>query len=140
MTMQTEAGSAGSKDWVALAGRILIAAIFVQAGFSKITGFAGTAGWIASAGLPMPSVATAVAIVVELLGGLMLIAGYRTRIAALTIAAFTVAASLLFHGYWSLPADKQMTDYLMFWKNLSIVGGLLMVWAFGPGRLSLDRG
>ena len=140
MNMQAEAGAAGTKDWIALAGRILIAALFVQAGYAKITGFAGTAAWIASAALPMPAVATAVAIAVELGGGLLLIAGYRTRLVALVLAVFTLVASVMFHHYWTLPADRQMVDYLMFWKNLSIVGGLATVYAFGPGRLSVDKG
>ena len=140
MNVHADAGPAGAKDWVALAGRILIAALFVQAGFAKATGFAGTAGWIASVGLPMPAVATVAAIVVELGGGLLLIAGYRTRLVALAIAVFTLVASVTFHRYWTLPADRQMADYLMFWTNLSIIGGLVTVYAFGPGRLSVDKG
>ena len=128
------------QDWAALAGRILLAALFVDAGFGKITGFEGSVGYIRSAGWPMPEVAAVGAIVVELVGGLMLAAGYKARWVALALAAFTLVAAVGFHAYWELPAAQQRMQYIHFWKNVSIAGGLLMVFALGPGRLSLDRG
>jgi putative oxidoreductase len=129
-----------SRDWAALVGRILLAAIYVHSGFGKIGGFAGTVGYIQSKGLPMPEVGAILAIVIELGGGLMLIAGWKARWAALAMAAFTLAAAVLFHAYWTLPPAQQMADFLNFWKNLSMTGGLLMVYALGPGRLSVDKG
>jgi len=129
-----------NKDWAALVGRILLAGIFVMSGFNKIGGFAGTAGYIASKGLPLPEVGAATAIAVELVGGLMLVAGLKARLAALAIFVFLIPTTFLFHAYWQLPPEKQMVDFLMFWKNLSIMGGLLMVFAMGPGRLSVDKG
>ncbi|MEJ7686291.1 MAG: DoxX family protein [Variovorax sp.] len=127
------------EDVAALVGRILLAALFIPAGFGKLMGFAGTVGYITSAGLPLPQVAAAVAIVVELGLGLALLVGFKTRWAALGIALFTVVASLVFHNFWSMPADKVMLNQMMFFKNLAIVGGLLAFWAFGPGRLSVDK-
>ena len=123
---------------VVVIARVLLALMFVLAGVSKFAGLAGTAGYIASKGLPMPSVLALGAGVVELLGGVLLIVGWQARWAALVLAAFTVLASLLFHNVWALPADKQMMDQLMFLKNLAITGGLLFVFAFGAGSLSLD--
>lgn len=121
-----------------LVGRILLAAIFVSSGFQKIGAFAGTAGYIASKGLPLPEVGAAIAIIVELGAGIALILGFKARWAALALAIFTVAASVLFHNYWTMPADKQFIDMLMFWKNLAITGGMLFVFAFGAGGWSID--
>ena len=127
-----------SSNLATLVGRILMAAIFVSSGFQKIGAFAGTAGYIASKGLPLPEVGAAIAIAVEILAGIALIAGFKARWAALALAIFTVATAVLFHNFWTLPADKQFMDMLMFWKNLAITGGLLFVWAFGAGGWSLD--
>ena len=122
-----------------LIGRVLLALMFVLAGFGKLFGgLEGTAGYIASVGLPMPTVLAAGAGVLELGAGLLLIIGWQARWAALALALFTLVASFIFHAYWSLPADQQMMQQLMFMKNLSVVGGLLCVFAFGAGALSLD--
>ena len=126
------------QNQLALAARVLMAILFLVAGIGKISGFAGTAGYIASKGLPMPQLGAAIAIVVELGGALALIAGFQTRIAALAMAVFTVAAALLFHNFWAMPAEQVMVNQIMFMKNLSIAGGLLMMSAFGAGALSLD--
>ena len=127
-----------SANLATLVGRILLAAIFVSSGFQKIGGFAGTAGYIASKGLPLPEVGAAIAIAVEIVAGIALIVGFKARWAALALAIFTLATALLFHTYWTLPADKQFVDMLMFWKNLAITGGLLIVFAFGAGGWSFD--
>ncbi len=129
-----------NRDVGALAGRILLALIFFMSGFGKLTGFAGTAGYIASTGLPFSELLTVGAIVLELGGGLALIVGWKTRWAALALVVFTVPATLLFHNFWAVPADQAMNQNIHFMKNLSIIGGLLVVWAFGAGRLSIDRG
>ncbi len=123
---------------LALIGRLLLAWLFLPAGISKISGFAGTVGYAASAGLPMPEIGTAVGLVVEIVGGLALIFGFGTRWAALVLALFTLVASFFFHNYWTLPADQQMMQSLMFYKNVAITGGLLVLAAFGAGAWSLD--
>ena len=122
----------------ALASRFLLAALFLPAGIGKITGFAGTVGYITSVGLPLPTVAAAVAAAVEVLGGLALIFGLGTRLAALALAVFTLVASFFFHAYWSVPAEQQMVQQLMFYKNVAVSGGLLALAAFGAGAWSLD--
>jgi len=121
-----------------LIARVLLALIFVLIGFGKLAGLEGTAGYIASKGLPAPMVLAVASGVLELVAGVLLIVGWQARWAALALAAFTLAAGVIFHNYWTLPADKQMMDQLMFMKNLSITGGLLFVFAFGAGSLSLD--
>ncbi len=119
-------------------GRLLIATLFVPAGFGKLMGFTGTVGYIASAGLPLPQVAAAIAIVVELGLGLCLLAGFKTRWAALILALFTVATGLFFHHYWAMPADQVMNMKIHFYKNLAIAGGLLSYAVWGAGGWSLD--
>lgn len=123
---------------LALVSRLLLAALFLPAGLSKIGGFEGTAGYIASVGLPMPAVGAAVAIAVEVLGALALILGLGTRWAALALAVFTLVASFFFHNFWAMPAEQQMMQQLMFMKNIGVVGGLLALVAFGAGAFSLD--
>jgi putative oxidoreductase len=123
---------------LALIGRILLAILFVPAGFNKIGGFSGMVGYSTSMGLPMPEVGVAVALVIELVGGLALLVGFGTRIAAIALAVFTLVASFYFHAYWALPAEQQMMQQLMFFKNIAITGGLLAFAAFGAGAYSVD--
>lgn len=125
---------------LALVGRILLAYVFIPAGVGKIgAGFAGTVGYIASKGLPMPTAGAVLAIIVEVGCGLMLLVGFKARWAALALALFTLAAAFFFHNYWTMPADQQMMQQLMFGKNLGIAGGLLAFVAFGSGAFSLKK-
>ena len=131
-------GSPAVADTAALVGRILLAVIFITSGFGKLTGFENTVGYIASKGLPLPQVGAAIAVMVELGGGILLAIGYKARWAALVLAIFTLVAGVLFHNYWAVEAAQKMGQQIHFWKNVSIAGGMLMVFAFGPGRYSLD--
>jgi putative oxidoreductase len=135
MTMQLTS----TQNAAALIGRTLLAVMFLLAGYSKIGGFAGTAAYIASKGLPLPEVLAAGTIVLEIGAGLALLLGWKARWAALALAVFTVLASVLFHNYWAMPAEQQRMQMLMFMKNLAVTGGMLMVFAFGPGAWSIDR-
>ena len=121
-----------------LAGRLLLVALFLPAGIGKLTGFAGTVGYISSVGLPLPSVAAALAAVVEIGGALALLLGFGTRIAALALAGFTLVASFFFHAYWAVPADQAFVQQLMFFKNIAVTGGLLVLAAHGAGAWSVD--
>jgi putative oxidoreductase len=125
----------GLRNIAALIGRILIAVIFLWSGFGKVTNFGGTVGYISSVGLPMPEVAAIVAIIVELIGGLCLLIGFQARLAALAIAIFTIAAGFSFHTNFA-----DMTQMIMFFKNLAIAGGALQIFAFGAGAFSVDKG
>jgi putative oxidoreductase len=123
---------------VVVAARLLLALMFVLAGFSKFAGLEGTAGYIASKGLPLPSLLAFGTATLEVVGGLALAFGLQARWAAAALALFTLAASVLFHNFWAMPADQAMVNQLMFMKNLAVAGGLLMVVAFGAGPASID--
>ncbi len=122
----------------ALIGRVLIALLFIPAGFGKIAGFAGAAGYIASKGVPFPEICAAIAIAVELGLGLLLLVGFQARWAALGIAFFTLVITFIFHNYWGVPADQVMMQKQAFFKNIAVVGGLLTIAAWGAGRWSID--
>ncbi|WP_431479248.1 DoxX family protein [Massilia eburnea] len=122
-----------NKTYLPLVGRILMAAIFVMSGIGKIANPAGTIGYISAMGLPFPELGLAAAIGIEVVGGLLLVAGLYTRPVALALAAFSVVTGLIFH---SAIADQNQMIHLM--KNLAMAGGLLQIAAFGAGSLSLD--
>lgn len=126
------------EKYAPLIGRLAIAWLFVPAGIGKIGGFSGAVGYIASRGLPMPSVLAVIALLIEVLAGIAVLIGFRTRIAAAALVVFTLVAALFFHNYWAMPAEQQMIQKIMFDKNLAIVGGLLFLVAWGAGALSVD--
>lgn len=126
------------KTPLVIIGRVLLALMFVYAGFGKLTNIEGTAGYIASGGLPMASVLAVVVGLLELLGGLAIAVGFQARWAALALGLFTLAASVLFHKFWAVPADQAFVQQLMFMKNLSVAGGLFIVAALGAGPMSVD--
>jgi putative oxidoreductase len=121
-----------------LIGRILLAALFLPAGLSKLSGFEGTVGYITSVGLPLPAVAAAAAIVVEILGSVALVVGFQTRIIAAVFAVFTAVASVFFHAYWAAAPEQAFVQQLLFFKNIGVIGGLLVLAASGAGAWSLD--
>ena len=121
-----------------LVGRILLGLLFILSGFGKIAGFEGTVGYIASQHLALPTVLAVLTIVVELGGGLALMAGLYTRQAVVALAVFSLLTAVVFHNFWAAPQGEQMMQQINFMKNLAIAGGMLVVAAFGPGRLSVD--
>jgi putative oxidoreductase len=123
---------------VIVIGRVLLALMFILSGFNKLTNLAGTAGYIASGGLPLPMLLAVVVGVLELVGGIAIAVGFQTRWAALALGLFTLLASVLFHRFWAVPADQAFVQQLMFMKNLSVAGGLFIVAALGAGPASLD--
>lgn len=126
------------RNALTFAARILLALMFLLAGFSKIGGFEGTAGYIASKGLPAPSLLALGTLVLEIGADLALVLGLFTRWAALALAVFTLLASVIFHAFWAMPAEQQMMQQLMFMKNTAVIGGMLVLVAFGAGAWSLD--
>jgi putative oxidoreductase len=131
--------NSNTQNIAALVGRILLAFMFILSGFGKITGYDGTAAYMASKGLPMISVLLPLTILTELGGGIALAAGFKARWVALLLAGFTILAALIFHDFWAADAAHKMDQQINFLKNISIAGGMLMVFAFGPGRFSVDK-
>ena len=131
--------SASTQNTMALVARALIAWLFIPAGFGNIAGFAGVAGYIASKGVPLPEVCAALAITAELGLGLLLLVGWQARWAALGLAVFVAVVTPIFHNFWAVPEAQALMQKQAFWKNIAVVGGLLMLCAFGPGAFSLDH-
>ena len=116
-----------------LVGRILMASIFILSGLSKLAAAAATQGYIASAGLPAPVLAYVIAVAVEAGGGLLLLVGYRTRVVAAVLAVFTLVTAVVFHH-----ALGDQNQFIHFFKNIAIAGGLFQVATFGAGSISID--
>lgn len=127
-----------TQSLAALIGRVLIVLLYIPSGWGKLVGFAGTVGYIQSKGVPLPEVCAAIAVAAELGLGLLILIGWQARWAALGLAIFTLVITPIFHGYWAVPEAQVMMQKLNFWKNLSIAGGLLVLYAFGPGAYSVD--
>jgi len=119
--------------YLPLLGRLLLGLIFVMSGANKITGFEATQQYMEAQGMPATAFFLTGAIVVEILGGLSVIVGYRGRLGAAALVLFLIPATLIFHTDFS-----DQTQMIMFLKNLSIMGGLLLVTAYGTGPLSLS--
>jgi putative oxidoreductase len=115
------------------AGRVMISTLFLLSGIAKVAAPAMTIGYIQSVGLPLPGVAFAFSALIEIAGGLALLLGFHTRITASILFVFTLAAAVFFHSHL---ADQN--QFIHFFKNVAIAGGLLNVLAFGGGRISLD--
>jgi putative oxidoreductase len=126
-------------NFIALLARILLAFLFVQGGYYKLMGgIPGTVANMTSHGIPFPDILVWGAIAVELVGGLMLMAGLFTRWVALVIAAYTLALGLIFHAYWLAPAAEARLERIIFLNHLALIGGMLAIVAFGAGCWSLD--
>lgn len=119
--------------WINVLARLLVAQIFIISGWQKLTGFAATEGYFASLGIPMPGLVTPLVILVELGGGLALLAGLKTRWVAGVIALFSIGAALIAHTHF---ADTEQA--INFMKNVAIAGGLLMFVLYGGGGASID--
>ncbi|WP_404334792.1 DoxX family protein [Sphingomonas sp. MMS12-HWE2-04] len=132
--IETASPSTDLTSYAPFAGRVLIAAIFLLSGLSKLAAPAGTIGYIAAAGLPLPELGFGIALLVELVGGALLVLGYRTRLVAGVLALFSVATAIFFHA-----ALGDQNQFIHFFKNIAIAGGLLQIVAFGAGRFSIDQ-
>jgi putative oxidoreductase len=127
------------QDVAVLIGRIALAAVFIFEGVYKLTHLDATAGYMARGGLPMVPVLLALSILVELGGGLAIAAGWKARWAAVAIAAFIVPVTLVFHVPHVADPQAGLAQTIESLKNLAMLGGMLVLAAFGPGRYSLDR-
>lgn len=122
-----------------LVGRVLLALIFITAGYGKISGFDGTVGYMQAYNMPMPQVLAVLAIIIELGGGIMIAVGWKARWGAAAIFIFVLVASVIFHAFWAVPAEQVQMQNIMFMKNLAIMGGMLYIVTYGSGPLSADK-
>jgi putative oxidoreductase len=134
-----ESKTASLPDLASAAGRVGLAILFLWSGYGKFAHAAGTIGYMQAYGVPAADLLVWPVALVEVLAGLALVLGWKTRWAALALIAFTLPATFIFHAYWGVPADQVMNQQIHFLKNLAIVGGLLSVLAHGAGRYALDR-
>lgn len=122
-----------------LLGRILLSLIFLKSGYGKITGWDGTAGYMASKGMPLVPLFLFGAIAFELLGGLSVLLGYKAKLGAIALIIFLIPTSIIFHNFWAVEGGAKMMQQIMFMKNLTIMGGLFIVAGLGSGPFSLDN-
>lgn len=122
-----------------LIGRILLATIFLVAGIRKAMAIAGTTAYMTKLGFPMPEIMVWVAVIVEIGGGLALIAGWQARRVAWLMIVFTAIATLMAHRFWEFDAAQYANQMNHFLKNAAIIGGMLYIAAFGPGPISVDE-
>jgi putative oxidoreductase len=122
-------------DWVGLAGRVLMSAIFIWGGYGKAMAPTATMATFGHLGLPLPGVAYAVALVIEIGFGIVFLIGFRVRLTGLALAGWCIATALVAHYH---PENRE--QMINFMKNVCMAGGFLQVVAFGAGRLSIDRG
>jgi putative oxidoreductase len=132
-TSTAGAGTSSNSSVTILLGRILLAVIFLLSGFGKLSAISGTAAYFGGLGLPLPTVTAVVVGLIELLGGLAILVGFQTRIAAWVLAVFTIATGLVAHTGW---ADQM--QMIQFLKNLAITGGFLLLASSGAGAYSID--
>jgi len=127
-----------SRSIVPFIGRILTALIFMISGFFEIVGYSQTVGFAASKGLPLASVAIACAIVIEVLGGLAVLIGFKTRIAAWILFLYMIPTTVVFHNFWAMAGMQQQDNMAHFMKNLAIMGALLLLASGAPTPYSMD--
>ncbi len=126
-------------DSFLLIGRIALIVLFVMSGIAKFTDIAGTAAYVASKGLPAPTALAVLAGLAEVVGGLLIVIGWQTRIVALALLIYTLIAAYFFHDFWHLPQGPERLDSMIHaLKNLSIAGAFLMLAGSGAGRYSVD--
>lgn len=128
------------KEWGPLVGRFLVAILFLMAGLSKIPGWEGTAGYMASKGVPMVQLALAITVLVEIVAPIMIIAGFKARYAAAALLIWLIPVNLMMHDFWNVAdAMQQRMQMIMFNKNLALMGTMLLIMAFGSGPKSIDK-
>ncbi|HEV7833510.1 MAG TPA: DoxX family protein [Caballeronia sp.] len=127
------------KDELILIARVLLMSLFLIFGWSKLTGFSGTVGYMATEGAPFPTLSAIIAIVMEFFVGIAILIGFYTRPLALLFALYTLGTALIGHHFWTMSGDAYVTNMINFYKNISIMGGLLLLCVTGAGKYSIDR-
>jgi putative oxidoreductase len=131
--------SNSSSSMVPLFGRILLSLVFIWGGVGKITGFSFEQELVAAKHLPVPAVALGIALLVELVGGLAILTGIYTRFTAWIVFLYMIPTTFLFHNFWAVQGADRIDTMVHFEKNVAIMGGLLLLAAFGSGAYSIDN-
>jgi putative oxidoreductase len=131
-------GAGRVRDGVLLIGRILLAVLFVIFGWKKLTGFGGTVGYFTHLNLPAPTLAAIIAVVMEFFAGIAIVLGVLTRPIAVLLAIYTIATGFIGHPYWTMTGTDQVGAMINFYKNVSIAGAFLLLYATGAGKHSVD--
>ncbi|PLZ04159.1 hypothetical protein CY652_00270 [Burkholderia sp. WAC0059] len=126
-------------DGVLLVARVLLVVLFILFGWQKLTGFHATVGYMTSVGAPAPALSAVVAVVMELFVGILIAVGFYTRPLALLLGLYAIGTAVIGHHFWNETGMAQYGDMINFYKNISILGGLLALAVTGPGRFSIDR-
>ncbi|MGC4011315.1 MAG: DoxX family protein [Pseudomonas sp.] len=130
----------GFKDPLILLARILLSLLFIISGWLKLTGFSGTVAYISSLGAPLPTVAAAIAVVMELGGGIAILLGLFTRPIALLFVPFVLGTALLGHQFWTMQGMERTANEINFYKNLGLIAAFMLLAVTGSGRFALDKG
>ncbi|TAM96957.1 MAG: DoxX family protein [Rhodanobacteraceae bacterium] len=129
----------GWRDEVLLVARILLVILYVLFGYQKLAGFHDTIGEMVAVGLPIPTVAAVVVVILEFFVGIAILFGFFTRPLALLLAVYTLATGFIGHHYWTMTGDAHVANMINFYKNVSIMGGFVLLALTGPGKYSIDR-
>ncbi|HEY3179278.1 MAG TPA: DoxX family protein [Casimicrobiaceae bacterium] len=136
--MNVNAQQSAAADGVVLIARIAMSIMFITSGFGKLLGFGATVEHIDAKGVPLPEIAAVIAILIELVGGVAVLVGWKTRWAALATVVFLIVITPIFHNFWAMEGAARMANNINFMKNVTILGGFLLLYAFGPGKFSVD--
>jgi putative oxidoreductase len=134
----TTFGAERVRDEILLVARILLVLLFLVFGWGKLTDYSGTVGYMAKTGAPLPSIAALVAIAVEVFVAIAVVLGAWTRPLAVLLALYTLATALIGHHFWTMEGAARYGNAINFYKNISIVGGFLLLYITGAGRYSVD--
>jgi putative oxidoreductase len=126
------------KSEIILLARILLMILFIISGWSKLTGFSGTVGYLESLGTPAPMLAAVIAVVMEFFVAIVIVVGFYTRPLAFLFALFTLGTALIGHQFWTMVDAERAANMTQFLKNMSIMGGLLLLSITGAGKYSVD--
>ena len=137
--MRNTFGAEQIRDPLLLISRILMMILFVVFGWQKLTGYSGTIAYFAQGGVPLPSLATPIAVIMELGVALAIVLGLFTRPLAILLALYTLATAILGHHFWTMSGAEQVDAEIHFLKNVSIIAGLFLLYLTGAGRFSLDE-
>jgi len=130
-----------AKSLVLLLARVFLITLFLIFGFSKLTGFEGTVQYMNMLHAPLPTLSAMIAVVAEAFLGLLILIGFYTRPIAVLLALYTLGTAMIGHAYWHTTGDmmQDLNTKIHFFKNMSIVGGFLLLAVAGPGAISVDK-